>query len=53
MQNGTVALAGDAQHVLSPARLRPIFGVEFEQLAGGHLVPHKLGQTPTAKKAEL
>lgn len=53
MKNGTVALAGDAQHVLSPARLRPIFGVEFEQLAGRHLVPHKLGQTPTAKKAKL
>ena len=40
MQNGTVALAGDAQHVLSPAQLRPIFGVEFTKIAGGHLVPH-------------
>lgn len=44
MQNGTVALAGDAQHVLSPAQLRPIFGVEFEQLAGGHLVPHRIDE---------
>ena len=42
MQNGTVALAGDAQHVLSPAQLRPIFGVEFTQIAGGHLVPHPI-----------
>jgi iron complex transport system ATP-binding protein len=42
MQNGTVALAGRAQHVLSPAQLRPIFGVEFKQLAGGHLVPRSL-----------
>lgn len=42
MQNGTVALAGAAQHVLSPARLRPIFGVEFKQLAGGHLVPRSV-----------
>ena len=38
MHSGTAALVGDAQHVLSPAQLRPIFGVEFEQLAGGHLV---------------
>jgi iron complex transport system ATP-binding protein len=38
MQNGTVALTGDAQHVLSPARLQPIFGVAFKQLADGHLV---------------
>jgi iron complex transport system ATP-binding protein len=42
MQNGTVALAGRAQHVLSPAQLRPIFGVEFKQLAGGHLVPRSV-----------
>ncbi|HAT08979.1 MAG TPA: hypothetical protein DCS39_06970 [Rhodobiaceae bacterium] len=38
MQNGTVVLEGDVQHVLSPARLRPIFGVEYKQLAGGYLV---------------
>ena len=46
MQNGTLALEGVVQHVLSPAQLRPIFGVEFEQLAGGHLVP----QSPLDKR---
>ena len=42
MQDGTVALSGQAQDVLSPERLRPIFGVEFKQLAGGHLVAQGL-----------
>lgn len=51
MQNGTVALSGRAQHVLSPARLRPIFGVEFKQLAGGHLVAQDVLNDETPKEA--
>ena len=51
MQNGTVVLSGDAQHVLSPARLRPIFGVEFNQLAGGHLVAQDVLNDETPKEA--
>ena len=51
MQNGTVALEGDAQHILSPDRLRPIFGVEFKQLAGGHLVAQDVLNDETLKEA--
>ncbi|MGB0315242.1 MAG: ABC transporter ATP-binding protein [Parvibaculales bacterium] len=51
MQNGTVALEGDAQHILSPDRLRPIFGVEFKQLAGGHLVAQDVLNDETPKEA--
>lgn len=50
IQNGTVVLEGDAQHVLSPARLRPIFGVQFKQLAGGHLVPQDVLHDETPKE---
>ena len=51
MQNGTVVLSGAAQHVLSPAQLRPIFGVEFKQLAGGHLVAQDLLHEQSPKEA--
>ena len=51
MQNGTVALEGHAQHILSPDRLRPIFGVEFKQLAGGHLVTQDVLNDKTLKEA--
>lgn len=51
MQNGSVALEGDAQHILSPDRLRPIFGVEFKQLAGGHLVAQDVLNDETLKEA--
>lgn len=42
MQNGTVAYAGGVQEALSPARLRPIFGVEFAQSADGYLVARRV-----------
>ena len=51
MQNGTVVLEGNTQHILSPGLLRPIFGVEFKQLAGGHLVAQDVLNNETPKEA--
>ena len=51
MQNGTVVLEGDTRHVLSPARLRPIFGVEFKQFTGGHLVAQNVLNEQSSKEA--
>ena len=53
MQNGTVVAfrSGDATHLVARPQLRPIFGVEFKQLAGGHLVAQDVLNDETPKEA--